>query len=144
MTNALRVSRALVEQIGQSPAFRNRQVTLAHPGQLAEQELVTILTVRNSETARTLGKGHRREELTVELGLVAEVNTDDASEALDRAYLMLSDVEQVIGENPDLGLPHVLFAQVQGFEQRSFVGDGKRVVEITVEIAVTANKDVEE
>ena len=143
MTNAPLVARALVDLIGRSPAFATRQVTISHPGSLAEEEMVTVLGIRASENFRTLGKDHKREELVVELGLVAEVNSDDAEDCLDRAWLMFSDLEEVIAGNPTLGLSQVLYAHVSQWDQRSFVGDGKRTVEITVDVSITANKDLE-
>ena len=143
MTNAPKVTAAIVDLIARAPAFSNRQVTIAHPGQLAEPELVTILSVKAVEDARSLGKGHRRETLTVELGLVAEVNADDPQDALDRAYKMFSDIEEVIGGTPNLGVSNVLYAQIGSWDQRSFVGDGKRTVEITVDVNCVCNKDLE-
>lgn len=143
MTTAPKVTAAIIDLIARAPAFRNRQVTISHPGALAEQELVTILAVKVIEESRSLGKGHRRETLTVELGLVAEVNGDDPQDALDRAYQMFSDVEAVIAGSPNLGIENVLFAQIGSWDQRSFSAEGKRTVEITVDVNVTANKDLE-
>ena len=143
MTSAPKVAKALVDLIARQPAFRTRQVVIAHPGQLAETELVTVLGIRATEAFRSLGKGHKREEMIVELGLVAEVAADDPQDCLDRAWLMFSDLEDVIAANPTLGLSKVLYAHITQWDQRSFVGDGKRTVEITVDVTVTANKDLE-
>jgi len=144
MTTAPTVCRALVNLIGRSPAFRTRQVSLAHPGALLELESVWIQRVNAKDTARLLGKGHRREELTVVLALVAEVNADDAGDALDRAYQMFSDLETVIGGNPSLGVENVIHAQITSWDQQSFTGDGRRAVEMTVDVTVIANKDLME
>jgi hypothetical protein len=144
MTNALKVQRALVDVIARAPAFASRQVAIAHPGQLLEPESVFVQRVNVRENSRALGKAYRREEITVTLALVAEVNADDAQDALDRAYRMFEDVEQVLGTSPSLGLPNILFAQITNWDQQNFAGDGKRAVEITADVTVTANKEVEE
>jgi len=141
MTSALTISKALVQLIATAPAFQSRQVTIAHPAALAEQEFVFINGVRATEQARSLGKAFKREELTVELGLVVEVNADDPSDALDRAYRMFTELEDVIAGSPTLGVPGVLFAQVGSWDQRMFAADGKRVVEMTVDVLVTSNKE---
>lgn len=143
MTNSPRVQRALIDLIAKSPAFRTRQVSLMHPGSLLEMESVFIQQVQNREQARAVGKAHRREVLAITLGLLAEVNADDMQDAFDRAYRMLNDIEDVIAANPDLGVEHVLFAQVTGWDQQNFAGDGRRAVEMTVDVEVTANKDLE-
>lgn len=140
MTNAPRITSALVDTIARAPAFRVRQCTLAHPGALIEAEAVFIVGVKNAETARGLGAGHRREVLSIELALVAEVMSDDYTDVLDRAWRMLADVEQVIGSNPTLdGRCH--FAVITGFDQKNYAGDGKRSVEISVTVEATADKD---
>ena len=141
MTSALTISKALVQLIATAPAFQSRQVTIAHPAALAEQEFVFINGVRATEQARSLGKAFKREELTVELGLVVEVNADDPSDALDRAYRMFTELEDVIAGSPTLGVAGVLFAQVGSWDQRMFAADGKRVVEMTVDVLVTSNKE---
>jgi hypothetical protein len=102
---------------------------------------VFVNGVKASDTARTLGKGYRREVLDVELGLVVEVNADDALDSLQRAYRMLGDIETSIGATPSLGVDYVLFSLVTGYDQKSYVGDGKRIVEITVTVQVTTNGD---
>ena len=144
MTNSVKIQRALIDKIARSPAFATRQCSIAHPGQLLEPESVFIQRVNVRETARAIGKAFRREELTVTLGLVAEVNADDPQDALDRAYKMFEDVEAVLAAEPNLGLPNVLFAQVASWEQQNYAGDGKRAVEIAVDVSVTANKEAEE
>jgi hypothetical protein len=141
MTSALKITRAIVQLVGTAPAFQNRQVTEAHPAAHAEQEFVFVSGVRATEQARSLGKAFKREELTVELGLVVEVNADDPSDALDRAYRMFTELEDVIAGSPTLGVAGVLFAQVGSWDQRMFAADGKRVVEMTVDVLVTSNKE---
>ena len=141
MTNSPAVQKALVDLIARAPAFATRQVTISHPGKLAEPECVFVDSVTVAEQPRSLGKQYRREEITVSLGLVVEVNADDAQDALDRAYRMFTDTETVIGETPNLGLTNVLFAQISSWEQKNFFGDGKRIVEMTVDVSVTANKE---
>lgn len=143
MTRGLEVSRALVDLIARQPAFQSRQVTLAHPAQFAEQEYVFVQGVKASDVSRSLGKAYRRETLDVELGIVVEVNQDDAVDCLQRAYLMLSEVEAVLADKPTLDVDYVLFAIVSAYDQRSYVGDGKRIAEITVTVTVTANNDPE-
>ena len=143
MTNAPKIQRALIDLIARTPAFSTRQVSLMHPGALLEMEAVFINGVSVRETARSIGKSHRREVLTITLALVAEVNADDMQDAFDRAYRMFNDFEDVIAANPDLNTEHVLFAQVASWEQSNFAGDGKRAVEMTVDVEVTANKDPE-
>jgi hypothetical protein len=138
VSTALKVKKALVNAIGQRPEFRNRQVEIAHPGAEAEHELVFIAGVRSADSARRLGKAHRREELTVELGIVCEVLGSDLEETEERAYQMLEGVQAGIYEDTSLGgLVHV--AEVVAWDQRSFNGPERSVVEITVDVRVLAD-----
>lgn len=118
-------------------------MSLAHPAQVAEQEYLFVQGVKANDVSRTLGKGFRRETLDVELGIVVEVNQDDPSDCLERAYAMLGDVEELLAAKPTLDVDYVLFAIVSGYDQRSYVGDGKRIAEVTVNVTVTANNDPE-
>lgn len=138
MTTALRVRRALVDAIGQHPSFRNRQVETSHPGADAETELVYVAGVRSAESSRMLGKAYRREELTVELGVLAESLGSDLDEPLERAYLMLEGIQEAVYEDTSLG-GAVLTAEVVAWDERSFNGPEKSIVEISVEVLVKAD-----
>ena len=142
MTNALRIKQEIVQALINQPAFKNRQVSIGHPGSEMELECVFINGVRNTEKARSLGKAHRREELTVELALVSQVLSGDLLESEQRAWAMLAGVENAIALDSTLN-GSVLIAEVVGFDQRSFNGPERNVVEITCEIRVLADKDLE-
>lgn len=138
MSTAIRVKKALVSAIGQRPEFRNRQVEISHPGADAESEMVYIAGVRSVDTARRLGKAHRREELTVELGILCELDGTDLEEVEERAYQMLEGVQTGVYEDTSLGgLVHV--AEIVAWDQRSFSGPERCIVEITVDIRVLAD-----
>ena len=143
MTNALKVKKAIVRQLKNQPSFRDVQVEIAHPGsEMDPSGCVFINSVRSTERARSLGKAHRREELTVELALVSQAITTDLLESEERAWQMLGWVEDAIAVDSSLdGL--VLMSEVVSFDQRSFNGPERNVVEITCEIKVLADKDLE-
>lgn len=142
MTSAPRVKRALVAAIGQHAKFRNRQVSISHPGADMETEAVFIAGVRNTEVARSLGKAHRRETLTVDIAVVCEVLGTDLDEIESRAWTMVAGVEEAIAEDSTLG-GIALMAEVSGFDQRSFNGPERSVIECTIECTVVADKDYE-
>jgi len=142
MTTAPRVKRALVAAISQHPTFRNRQVSVSHPGADLEHEAVFIAGVRNTEVARSLGKAHRRENLVVEIGVVCEVLGSDLDEVEDRAWQMVAGIEDAVAEDSSLG-GLALMCEVQGFDQRSFNGPERSVIEVTIEVGVVADKDYE-
>ena len=142
MTNALKVKKAIVRALINEPAFKNRQVVIGHPGSEMEPECVFINSVRSTERARSLSKASRREELTVELALVCQVLTTDLSESEERAWAMLAGVESAIASDSSLD-GSVLIAEVTSFDQRSFNGPERNVVEITCEVRVLADKDLE-
>lgn len=142
MTNALKIKKAIVRALVNEPAFKNRQVAIGHPGSEMEPECAFINSVRNTEKARSLGKGHRREDLTVEIALVTQVRTGDLLESEERAWAMLAGVEQAIASDSSLN-GTVLIAEVVSFDQRSFNGPERNVVEITCEVRCLADKDVE-
>lgn len=142
MTTAPRVKHALVEALVNRPEFHTRQVTYGHPGSEMESECCFINSVRGSETARMMGKAHRREELTIELGIVAEVLGSDLVDCEERAWQMFAGVEEALADDSSLG-GRVLIAEVTGFEQKSFRGEQKEACEITVEVRVVADKDGE-
>jgi len=141
MTNALELKVALIDRIGRMPAFRNRQVSLAHPGASIEAESVFIAGLSASDRGRALGKAHRREVLTLEVAIVAEVIGDDADDAESRAWQMFNDVEDSILNDPSLD-GKCLFAEITSFDQRAYAGDQKRACEITVNVEITADKDL--
>jgi hypothetical protein len=140
MTNALNVKRAIVTAIRQQPEFQNRQVEFGHPGSRIEHESVFVVSVSDDETARSLGKAHRRETLTVELGILSDVVGSDQVEAQERAYVMLAGVENAIAQDSSLG-GLALMSEITGFSETSFSGDQRSVSEITVQVRVVANKD---
>ena len=140
MTNALNVKRAIVMAIRQQPEFQNRQVEMGHPGSLIEHESVFVVSVSDDESARSLGKAHRRETLTVELGILSEVVGSDQVEAQERAYVMLAGVENAVAQDSSLG-GLALMSEITGFSETSFSGDQRSVSEITVQVRVVANKD---
>jgi len=142
MTTAPRVKRAIVAAVSQHPTFRNRQVSVSHPGADLEHEAVFIAGVRNAEVARSLGKAHRRETLTVDVAVVCEVLGSDLDEVEDRAWQMVAGVEEAIAEDSTLG-GVALMAEVSGFDQRSFNGPERSVIECTVECTVVCDKDYE-
>lgn len=140
MSTALKVKKALVNAIGQHPTFRNRLVSLGHPGSDAELEMVFVTGIRSNESSRMLGKAHRREELTVELGVVAETLGNDLEDTHERAYLMLQGVQEAIYEDSSLGgIVHL--AEVVTWDERSFNGPERTVVEISIEVRVLADFD---
>lgn len=143
MTNALKVKKALTRAFVNHSAFKNRQVTLGHPGSEMERECVFIDKVRNQETARTMGKAHRREDLTIDVAIVSQVMTGDLVESEERAYQMLEGVEEAIAADSSLD-GAVLICEVSGWEQRSFNTDQSNIIEITVEVRVLADKDLED
>jgi len=140
MTSAMKIKRAIVIAIRQQPEFQNRQVEMGHPGSLIEHESVFVVSVSDDETARSLGKAHRRETLTFELGILSEIVGDDQVEAQERAYVMLAGVENAIAKDSSLG-GLALMSEVTGFSETSFSGDQRSVSEITVQVRVVANKD---
>jgi hypothetical protein len=140
MTNALNVKRAIVMAIRQQPEFQNRQVEMGHPGSLIEHESVFVVSVSDDESARSLGKAHRRETLTVELGILSEVVGSDQVEAQERAYVMLAGVENAVAQDSSLG-GLALMSEITGFSETSFSGDQRSVSEISVQVRVVANKD---
>jgi len=134
MTSALALKVALIDRIGRMPAFRNRQVSLAHPGASIEAESVFIAGLSASDRGR-------REVLTLEVAIVAEVIGDDADDAESRAWQMFNDVEDSILNDPSLD-GKCLFAEITSFDQRAYAGDQKRACEITVNVEITADKDL--
>lgn len=136
------MKRALVEALTNRPEFHNRQVTFGHPGSEMESECCFIVAVRGTETARMMGKAHRREELTVELGILSEVLGSDLVDCEERAWEMFAGVEEALAEDSSLG-GRVLIAEVSSFEQKSFRGEQKEACEITVELRIVADKDGE-
>jgi hypothetical protein len=98
------------------------------------------VSVSDDETARSLGKAHRRETLTVELGILSEVVGSDQVEAQERAYVMLAGVENAVAQDSSLG-GLALMSEITGFAETSFSGDQRSVSEITVQVRVVANKD---
>jgi hypothetical protein len=136
----MKIKRAIVIAIRQQPEFQNRQVEMGHPGSLIEHESVFVVSVSDDETARSLGKAHRRETLTFELGILSEIVGDDQVEAQERAYVMLAGVENAIAKDSSLG-GLALMSEVTGFSETSFSGDQRSVSEITVQVRVVANKD---
>ena len=140
MTNAPIVKRALVDRIARDPAFSNRQVSLSHPGQEMEMESVFVNRTVAADRARSLGKTHRREVLTVELAIVSELHGNDFQEAEDRAWTMFNAIEQIILSDPSLD-GKCLMSEITSFEQRGFSGDQIRACEITVQVEITADKD---
>lgn len=142
MTSAVKVKRALVEALTNRPEFHNRQVAFGHPGSEMESECCFIVAVRGTETARMMGKAHRREELTVELGILSEVLGSDLVDCEERAWEMFAGVEEALAEDSSLG-GRVLIAEVSSFEQKSFRGEQKEACEITVELRIVADKDGE-
>lgn len=140
MTSAMKIKRAIVIAIRQQPEFQNRQVEMGHPGSLIEHESVFVVSVSDDETARSLGKAHRRETLTFELGILSEIVGDDQVEAQERAYVMLAGVENAIAKDSSLG-GLALMSEITGFSETSFSGDQRSVSEISVQVRVVANKD---
>jgi hypothetical protein len=136
----MKIKRAIVIAIRQQPEFQNRQVEMGHPGSLIEHESVFVVSVSDDETARSLGKAHRRETLTFELGILSEIVGDDQVEAQERAYVMLAGVENAIAKDSSLG-GLALMSEVTGFSETSFSGDQRSVSEITVQVRIVANKD---
>jgi hypothetical protein len=138
VSTALKVRRALVAAISQHPTFRNRAVEFSHPGVDGESEMVYVAGVRAAENARTLGKAYRREELTVELGVLCELLGRDIEEPLERAHIMLDAVHEAIYEDTSLGgVVHV--AEVTAWDERSFIGPEKCICEISVDVRVLAD-----
>jgi hypothetical protein len=142
MTNALRVKKEIIRALINEPTLKSEQIVIGHPGSEMELSCIFINGVRNTERARSLGKANRREELTVELALVSQVLTGDLLESEERAWAMLAGVEAAIASDSSLN-GSVLIAEVVGFDQRSFNGPERNVVEITCEIRVLADKDLE-
>jgi hypothetical protein len=142
MTRAPKVKRAIVTAVSQHATFRNRQVSISHPGADLETEAVFIAGVRNTEVARSLGKAHRRETLTVDIAVVCEVLGVDLDETESRAWTMVAGVEEAIAEDSSLG-GIALMCEVTGFDQRSFNGPERSVIECTVECTVVCDKDYE-
>lgn len=143
MTNALKVKKAIVQQLRSQPALKTCQVEISHPGsEMDPHGCIFINTLRCSERARSLGKSHRREELTVELALVSQSLTTDLVESEERAWALLAWVEEAIASDSSLG-GLVISAEVVSFDQRSFNGPERNVIEITCEIKVLADKDLE-
>lgn len=141
MTSAWTIKQALIDRIARQPVFANRQVTIAHPGlQHMESECVFISGMSATDRGRALGKSHRRETLSIELGVVSEVMGDDYEDAEDRAWRMFNDVEDAILNDPSLD-GKCLFAEITSFEQRAYAGDQQRACEITIVVEVTADKE---
>lgn len=142
MTTALKCKKALVNAIGQHPAFRNRQVSISHPGADIEHESVFVVGVRSTELARHMGKAHRRETLIFEVAVVCEVLGSDLEEVEERAWSMVAGIEDAVAEDSSLG-GLALMCEVDGFDQRAFNGPERSVIEVTVEVRVVADKDFE-
>jgi len=142
MTNALRVKKEIIRALINEPTLKVQQILIGHPGSEMELQCIFINSVRNTERARSLGKANRREELTVEIAIVSQVLTGDLLDSEERAWTMLAGVEAAIATDSSLN-GSVLIAEVVSFDQRSFNGPERNVVEITCEVRVIADKDLE-
>lgn len=114
-------------------------VARGYPEDDATDRLVVIGDGLVDQNAAAMGQRRRREVITVNLDVQVVEHTETTDEVADLALSLFAEVEDILRQDPTLGLKSLIMGGVAGFTAKDFPGpNGARVALIEARFSVEA------
>jgi hypothetical protein len=119
---------ALLAALQARPALASVQVEFSHPGDTDENETVYLGEVRGSSTIPVLRAGRkvREERYTIDVWIDVAADGPTAEGASERAYALYGELEDILADDPTLGLAAPFRAMVGDFSETLMFDESRR------------------
>lgn len=104
------------------------QVAWSHPGDSREPESVYLGEARGSSEYATIRAGRKKRQERYGIDVIIDVATDgpDGQDASERAYELLGELEDLLADDPSLGLPPPFWAGLGSWTEVPFFDEARR------------------
>lgn len=135
-STAIAAKQAIILALKGRPEMDAAGISYADPGDKAHKDQLFFRRTRAANQEATAFGGVRQESYILEL-TIDVLSKKSAEQAEEQAFLYFAEVEDVLANNPSLGVEGVLTAVIDGFEVRTGESDGP-ITRATINILVTA------
>lgn len=119
---------ALLAALQARPALAQVQVSYSHPGDAREDESVYLGEIRGSSeipTVRTSRK-KREERYTLDVWIDVDAVGPDAQTASERAWTLFGELEDILADDPTVGLTAPFWAVLGDFTETLMFDESRR------------------
>lgn len=122
------VRTTLITALAARPALAGVQVVRAHPGQAIEPEAVYLGAARGSDEIPVIRAGRKKRHESYTLDVFFDVVADgpDDQEASERAWTLFGELEDLLADDPSLGLTQPFWAVVGEWTEALFFDDARQ------------------
>lgn len=119
---------ALLAALEARPALAQVQVSYSHPGDARETESVYLGEARGASEIPVIraARKKREERYTIDVWFDVAGDGPTAQGASARAYELYGELEDVLADDPTLGLPAPFWAVVGDFTETMFFDEARR------------------
>jgi len=109
-------------------AFPTAQVAYSHPGDAREPESVYLGGARLTSEIATIraGRKKRQEHYTIDVWFDVTGDGPDAQAAVERAWEMAGELEDILADDPSLGLGQPFLAVIGDATETLFFDEARR------------------
>jgi hypothetical protein len=122
------VRAALFTALAARPALVGVQVAYSHPGQAVEAEAVYLGAARGSDDVPVVRAGRKKRQESYTLDVFFDVVADGPTgqEASERAWTLFGELEDLLADDPSLGLPQPFWAVLGEWTETLFFDDARQ------------------
>lgn len=122
------VRAALFAALTARPAFSAVQVAYSHPGQAIEAESVYLGAARGSDNIPVVRVGRKKRQESYILDVFFDVVADGptSQEASERAWTLFGELEDLLADDPSLGLAQPFWAVLGDWTETLFFDDARQ------------------
>jgi hypothetical protein len=119
-------------------ALPDAQISYGHPGDTMDRETIFLGQARGSHSLATVRSGRRTrdEEYTIDVWVATTAVGPTPQEASERAWTLAAELEDVCADDATLGLPGVLWARIDDWQDTPTFDDERRGWATTLRIGV--------
>jgi len=119
---------ALLAALQARPALSAVPVTYSHPGDARENEAIYLGEVRGSSDIPTIraARKARQERYTLDVWIDVDAVGPDAQTASERAWTLYGELEDILADDPSVGLPAPFWAVLGDFTETLMFDEARR------------------
>lgn len=119
---------ALLAALQARPALSAVQTSYSHPGDPHEHEAVYLGEVRGASEVATIraGRKARQERYTLDVWIDLDAVGPDAQTASERAWALFGELEDILADDPTVGVAGVLWAVLGDYTETLMFDEARR------------------
>lgn len=109
-------------------ALPETQIAWSHPGDAREPESIYLGEARIDSEVATIraGRKKRQERYTIDVLIDVAADGPTGQDASERAFVLLGELEDILADDPSLGLPQPFWAALGATTEIPFFDEARR------------------